>query len=345
MALGTAGPARARVCGDGRAALPGAQIRARSRQLVYPRRRRGPVRLAAPAGDQAGVTDAPGSVTAFEPHRAFLSGLAYRMLGSVAEAEDVVQDAFLRWREVDRAAIAEPRAYLARVVSRLCLDRLKSARQRARSTSAPGCPSRSSPSPRRRSPMIFGRVAARARAPVAPRARGVPAPRRLRHGLRRPSPRRSTTAKPPVASSRPARASTSATTGRATRRTTPRARARGRVRHRGGDGRPGRPGPAARGGRRHLFRRRRQAARGPEPIVGKDKILRFYQGLRAKGAVLSGPARSGRRSTACRASCSTRPRGPKPWRWRPRTAPSWRSTRYAIPTRSGICPSGPQILS
>jgi RNA polymerase sigma-70 factor (ECF subfamily) len=66
----------------------------------------------------------------FEPHRPFLSGLAYRMLGSVAEAEDVVQDAFLRWREVDRAAVAEPRAYLARVVSRLCLDRMKSAHHR-----------------------------------------------------------------------------------------------------------------------------------------------------------------------------------------------------------------------
>jgi len=68
------------------------------------------------------------SVADFEAHRAFLAGLAYRMLGSVAEAEDVVQDAFLRWREVDRSAIAEPRAYLARVVSRLCLDRMKSAR-------------------------------------------------------------------------------------------------------------------------------------------------------------------------------------------------------------------------
>src|SRR6516225_1150108 len=66
----------------------------------------------------------------FEPHRPFLAGLAYRMLGSVAEAEDVVQDAFLRWREVDRAAVAEPRAYLARVVSRLCLDRMKSASHR-----------------------------------------------------------------------------------------------------------------------------------------------------------------------------------------------------------------------
>jgi RNA polymerase sigma-70 factor (ECF subfamily) len=59
-----------------------------------------------------------------------VASLAYRMLGSVAEAEDVVQDAFLRWREVDRAAIAEPRAYLARVVTRLCLDRMKSASHR-----------------------------------------------------------------------------------------------------------------------------------------------------------------------------------------------------------------------
>jgi RNA polymerase sigma-70 factor (ECF subfamily) len=66
----------------------------------------------------------------FEPHRRFLGGLAYRMLGSVAEADDVVQDAFLRWREVDRAGIDEPRAYLARIVSRLCLDRMKSASHR-----------------------------------------------------------------------------------------------------------------------------------------------------------------------------------------------------------------------
>jgi RNA polymerase sigma-70 factor (ECF subfamily) len=66
----------------------------------------------------------------FEPHRKFLAGLAYRMLGSVAEADDVVQDAFLRWRQVDRAGVGEPRAYLARVVSRLCLDRMKSASHR-----------------------------------------------------------------------------------------------------------------------------------------------------------------------------------------------------------------------
>jgi RNA polymerase sigma-70 factor (ECF subfamily) len=66
----------------------------------------------------------------FEPHRRFLVGLAYRMLGSIAEAEDVVQDAYLRWATVDRTAIAQPRAYLARIVSRLCLDRMKSAAHR-----------------------------------------------------------------------------------------------------------------------------------------------------------------------------------------------------------------------
>ena len=65
--------------------------------------------------------------TDFEAHRTFLVRLAYRMLGSVAEAEDVVQDAFLRWDATDRDAVAHPRAFLARVVSRLCLDRMKSA--------------------------------------------------------------------------------------------------------------------------------------------------------------------------------------------------------------------------
>jgi RNA polymerase sigma-70 factor (ECF subfamily) len=66
----------------------------------------------------------------FEPHRQFLKGLAYRMLGSVAEAEDVVQDAFLRWNATERDRIAEPRAFLARTASRLCLDRMKSASAR-----------------------------------------------------------------------------------------------------------------------------------------------------------------------------------------------------------------------
>jgi RNA polymerase sigma-70 factor (ECF subfamily) len=72
--------------------------------------------------------ETPDPAASFEPHRRFLTGLAYRMLGSVAEAEDVVQDAFLRWNATDRVRVDEPRAFLARTASRLCLDRMKSAR-------------------------------------------------------------------------------------------------------------------------------------------------------------------------------------------------------------------------
>jgi RNA polymerase sigma-70 factor, ECF subfamily len=66
----------------------------------------------------------------FEPLRRRLAGLAYRMLGSLAEAEDIVQEAYLRWHAVDRSTVDDPRAYLSRVVVRLCLDQLKSARVR-----------------------------------------------------------------------------------------------------------------------------------------------------------------------------------------------------------------------
>lgn len=78
-----------------------------------------------------GLTDMEGrAIDAFEAHRDHLLGLAYRLLGSVAEAEDVVQEAYLRWHEVETDAVADPRAYLARVVTRLGLDHLKSARVR-----------------------------------------------------------------------------------------------------------------------------------------------------------------------------------------------------------------------
>jgi RNA polymerase sigma-70 factor, ECF subfamily len=69
-------------------------------------------------------------VQSFEAHRRALTGLAYRMLGSRAEAEDVVQDAYLRWRGADRDAVGAPRRYLGMVVTRLCLDRMKSAQAR-----------------------------------------------------------------------------------------------------------------------------------------------------------------------------------------------------------------------
>ena len=66
---------------------------------------------------------------AFEAHRGRLTGLAYRMLGSRADAEDTVQDAFLRWSQTrERHAIDNEEAFLVRVVTRLCLDRLKSAK-------------------------------------------------------------------------------------------------------------------------------------------------------------------------------------------------------------------------
>jgi RNA polymerase sigma-70 factor (ECF subfamily) len=70
------------------------------------------------------------SAQVFEAHRHRLMGLAYRMLGSRAEAEDVVQDAYLRWHAADRAKVVEPRHFLGTVVTRLCLDRMKSAQAR-----------------------------------------------------------------------------------------------------------------------------------------------------------------------------------------------------------------------
>lgn len=66
----------------------------------------------------------------FDPLRPRLIRLAYRMLGSMADAEDVVQDAFLRWLAADRDAVREPEAFLRRVATRLCLDQMKSARAR-----------------------------------------------------------------------------------------------------------------------------------------------------------------------------------------------------------------------
>ncbi|GMU06030.1 sigma-70 family RNA polymerase sigma factor [Corallococcus caeni] len=66
----------------------------------------------------------------FDPLRPRLLRIAYRMLGIVAEAEDVVQEAYLRWHQTDRAAVRDAEAVLVRTVTRLCLDVLKSARVR-----------------------------------------------------------------------------------------------------------------------------------------------------------------------------------------------------------------------
>lgn len=66
----------------------------------------------------------------FSELRPRLVRLAYRMLGSVADAEDIVQDAWLRWLATDRTSVREPAAFLRTVVTRLCLNELKSARRR-----------------------------------------------------------------------------------------------------------------------------------------------------------------------------------------------------------------------
>jgi RNA polymerase sigma-70 factor (ECF subfamily) len=76
----------------------------------------------------------------FDPLRPTLTRVAYRMLGSVADAEDAVQDAFLRWLDADRNAVREPEAFLRRTVTRLCLDRLKSARHRRETYIGPWLP-------------------------------------------------------------------------------------------------------------------------------------------------------------------------------------------------------------
>ena len=65
----------------------------------------------------------------FAAHRPALVRLAYRMLGSVADAEDVVHDAWLRWQAADPDAVREPAAYLRTIVTRLCLNQLKSSRR------------------------------------------------------------------------------------------------------------------------------------------------------------------------------------------------------------------------
>lgn len=63
--------------------------------------------------------------SAFETHRARLFGIAYRMLGTVEDAEDVVQDAYLRWHTAEHDALRSPEAWLVAVVTRLSIDKLR----------------------------------------------------------------------------------------------------------------------------------------------------------------------------------------------------------------------------
>lgn len=83
------------------------------------------------------MTDAAG---VFEEYRKLLFSIAYRMLGSVMEAEDMVQEVYLRWQQVDQATVESPKAYLTTVLTRLCIDHLRSARVRRESYVGPWLP-------------------------------------------------------------------------------------------------------------------------------------------------------------------------------------------------------------
>ena len=76
----------------------------------------------------------------FEAHRGLMFAIAYRMLGTIADAEDAVQDAWLRWSAAPRADVADPRAYLARIVTNTALNRLRSARSRREAYIGPWLP-------------------------------------------------------------------------------------------------------------------------------------------------------------------------------------------------------------
>jgi RNA polymerase sigma-70 factor (ECF subfamily) len=76
----------------------------------------------------------------FEPHRRRLLGLAYRMLGSMADAEDAVQETYLRWHGTDRDNVSNARAFLMTTTTRICLDTLTSARARREEYVGPWLP-------------------------------------------------------------------------------------------------------------------------------------------------------------------------------------------------------------
>ena len=80
------------------------------------------------------------AAASFDPLRPKLMRVAYRMLGSVADAEDIVQEAFVRWMGADRSEVREPEAFLRRTVTRLCLDQLKSARRQRETYVGPWLP-------------------------------------------------------------------------------------------------------------------------------------------------------------------------------------------------------------
>ena len=86
------------------------------------------------------TTDPETLVQDFDRHRRSLFGLAYRMLGSAMDAEDIVQEAFLRWQHAPHEEVQSPQAYLMTIVTRLCVDHLRSACARREAYIGPWLP-------------------------------------------------------------------------------------------------------------------------------------------------------------------------------------------------------------
>jgi RNA polymerase sigma-70 factor (ECF subfamily) len=82
----------------------------------------------------------PDAVRVFDGHRSLLVSVAYRILGSVSDAEDAVQETYLRWSKVDPAQVSNPRAVLVRVTTRLAIDRLRRAKTRRETYVGPWLP-------------------------------------------------------------------------------------------------------------------------------------------------------------------------------------------------------------
>ena len=83
-----------------------------------------------PANDSGGPEDLEQAAAVFAGVRPRLFGIAYRMLGSSTEAEDLVQDVWVRWQTCDRSTVANPAAYLATATTRLAINASQSARVR-----------------------------------------------------------------------------------------------------------------------------------------------------------------------------------------------------------------------
>ena len=118
---------------------PGYEARDDAPQLTDDVPGRGEVRQMNDQPD-AGHHDERAALAVFETHRPHLMGVAYRILGSVVDADDVLQEAWLRWSNVDRATVRSPEAFLTTVVGRLALDHLRRVKAKREAYTGPWLP-------------------------------------------------------------------------------------------------------------------------------------------------------------------------------------------------------------